>query len=313
MLKVGLVGVGHFGKLHLKALKKIKNIKLIGFYDINPQTSAEVEKHYNVCSFKTYKKLIEECDVIDIVTPTSEHYNCAYEAIKAQKHFFIEKPLTDDLKTAEKLIELAYEAGVKAQVGHIERFNPAFLAVEDIICKPKYIEAIRLQPFLKRSLDVSVILNLMIHDIDLIQEIVKSKIRKIYASGAKVVTDSIDLANARLEFENGCIAHLSTSRIANKNQRMIKIFQKNKCIILDLFSKKVEILEAFLTKNQNKTETNLVTHQPQVQQIDSIEAELVSFFDSIINNQKPKVTLEDGFYALKTAFTINEIILKNSY
>ncbi|MCX7954139.1 MAG: Gfo/Idh/MocA family oxidoreductase [Bacteroidales bacterium] len=310
-LKVGIVGVGHFGKLHLKALKNIKTIELVGFYDIDPIVQKEVAEVFNVKSFNSYKELIKNCDVIDIVTPTVTHFECAYEAIKAQKHIFIEKPVTHTVKKAEQLIKLADEAGIKAQVGHIERFNPAYLSIENYINEPKFIEANRLQPFTNRSLDISVILNLMIHDIDIILNIVNSKISKIRASGAKVATNFIDVANVRIEFENGCIAHLSTSRIATSNLRIFKIFQKNSCITIDFLNKKSEIISAKTIEDNDKISTFIESFYPEIINFNAIEVELNSFFEAIINNTTPKITLEHGLNALKIAMDINDIILKN--
>lgn len=310
-LKVGIVGVGHFGKLHLKALKNIKNIELVGFYDIDPIVQKEVEEAFDVKSFSSYKELLKNCDVIDIVTPTVTHFECAYEAIKSQKHIFIEKPMTHNIKTAEQLIKLVEEAGVKVQIGHIERFNPAYLSIESYINEPKFIEATRLQPFTNRSLDISVVLNLMIHDIDIILHIINSKISKIRASGAKVATNFIDVANVRIEFENGAIAHLSTSRIATKNLRLFKIFQKNSCITIDFLNKRSEIISAKTIEENGKISTFIDSFYPEIINSNAIEVELTSFFDSIINNTTPKITIEHGYNALKIAMEINDAILKN--
>jgi len=307
-LRVGVIGAGHFGKYHIKALKNISDIELIGFYDIDPAVQHLVSKEYDIKAYPSYDSILNDVDIVDIVTPTVNHFESACEAIRRQKHVFIEKPVTHTVETAEKLIELADEAGVKVQVGHIERFNPAFLAVEHIISKPLYIEAHRLQPFTLRSLDVSVVLNLMIHDLDIIFNIVKSNIKKISANGAIVATNTPDVANARLEFENGCVAHLTASRISLDNLRIIKIFQKESAIKIDFLNKKSEIIYAKLNNNENASVSSieLKSEYPEIKPKNAIEEELKSFFAAIKNNTTPIVTLEHGYFALKIAFDILE-------
>ncbi|MCX7863377.1 MAG: Gfo/Idh/MocA family oxidoreductase [Bacteroidales bacterium] len=305
-LKIGVIGAGHFGKYHIKALQLLPEVELVGFFDINPLVQETVSKEFQIKSYPSYEAILKDIDIVDIVTPTISHYECAIEAIKQQKHVFIEKPVTHDLESAEKLIKFAYEAGVKVQVGHIERFNPAFLSVEPLIHKPVYIEAHRLQPFTQRSLDVSVVLNLMIHDLDIILHVVKSNIRKISASGATIATNMPDVANARIEFENGCIAHLTSSRISIDNLRTLKIFQKENAITIDFLNKKSEIIFARLLDHNSSLSSSieLRSEYPSIVQNNAILEELKAFLYSIEQNTTPIVTLEHAYQALKVAFDI---------
>ncbi len=307
-LKIGVIGAGHFGKYHIKALKNIPNVELVGFYDIDPVVQKIVSNEYQIKSYFSYEEILNDVDIVDIVTPTVSHYDCAVEAIRRRKHVFIEKPVTHTVETAEKLINLAYEAGIKAQVGHIERFNPAYLAVESIINKPVFIEAHRLQPFTNRSLDVSVVLNLMIHDLDIILHIVKSNIKKINASGAAIATNMPDVANARIEFENGCVAHLTSSRISVENLRNLKIFQKESSITIDFLNKRAEIIYAKLhdLMDESPSSIELRSEYPIIEPNNAILEELKSFIYSIENDTMPTVTLEHGYQALKVAFEIME-------
>jgi predicted dehydrogenase len=307
-LKIGVIGAGHFGKYHIKALKNIPNVELVGFYDIDPVVQKIVSNEYQIKSYFSYEEILNDVDIVDIVTPTVSHYDCAVEAIRRRKHVFIEKPVTHTVETAEKLINLAYEAGIKAQVGHIERFNPAYLAVESIINKPVFIEAHRLQPFTNRSLDVSVVLNLMIHDLDIILHIVKSNIKKINASGAAIATNMPDVANARIEFENGCVAHLTSSRISVENLRNLKIFQKESSITIDFLNKRAEIIYAKLhdLMDESPSSIELRSEYPIIEPNNAILEELKSFIYSIENDTIPTVTLEHGYQALQVAFEIME-------
>ena len=307
-LRIGVIGAGHFGKYHINAIKQLSNVELVGFYDIDPLVQATVSKQYNIKSYSSYEAILQDVDIVDIVTPTVTHYECAIEAIRQQKHVFIEKPVCHSVETAEKLMQLAYEAGIKVQVGHIERFNPAFLAVENLITRPMFIEAQRLQPYTERSLDVSVVLNLMIHDLDIILHIVNSNIKKISASGATVATQLPDVANARIEFENGCVAHITASRISVDNLRTIKIFQRENAITIDFLNKKSEIIYAKLNENpsQSLSYIELRSERPSVITNNAILDELKAFIQAIENNTTPIVTLEHAHYALKIAFEILE-------
>ena len=227
MLKVGVLGAGHLGKIHLKLLKELKkDYEVIGFYDPDRENAKKVNREFRVKAFKKIEDLISESEVINIVTPTLSHFDCAIQAIKAHKHVFIEKPITNTTEEAETLMKLSREAGVKVQVGHVERFNPAFTAAQPYCNHPMFIEAHRLAEFNPRGTDVPVVLDLMIHDIDIILSIAKSNIKKISASGVSVVSDTPDIANARIEFDNGCVANITASRMSLKNMRKTRIFQK---------------------------------------------------------------------------------------
>lgn len=226
MIKLGVLGVGHLGNIHLKCLQEISSIELVGFYDPDDQAAQKVIDSYSIFRFDSYNDLLQQCDAIDIVTPTSSHFALATQAIKAHKHVFIEKPLTATISEAKALIDLAQQQSVKVQVGHVERFNPAFLAVQHISLQPLFIEAHRLAMFNPRGTDVSVVLDLMIHDLDLVLSMVNAPLQSLSASGVAVVSKNLDIANVRLEFENGCVANLTASRISMKQMRKIRLFQK---------------------------------------------------------------------------------------
>mgnify|MGYP002822408853 CR=1 FL=1 len=243
MLKIGVIGAGHLGKIHIKLIKESNDeYELVGFYDVNPENAQKVAKEFQITPYDDIDKLIDDCQVVDIVTPTLSHYDCASKALKKSKHVFIEKPLTNTVEEAKKLMLLAEEANVKVQVGHVERFNPAFLAAKEYITRPMFIETHRLAQFNPRGTDVSVVLDLMIHDLDIILSLVKANIRKISASGVAVVSNTPDIANARIEFDNGCVANLTASRISLKNMRKSRFFQKDAYISVDFLEKEVQIV-----------------------------------------------------------------------
>lgn len=314
MLKIGLLGAGHLGKIHLKCIKLVDEFELIGFYDPDPEKVKDVISEHSIKSFDSITELINACDVVDIVTPTVSHYSCASEAIKKSKHVFIEKPIATTPDQAFQLIELASEADVKVQVGHVERFNPAFTAIRDQINKPMFIETHRLAQFNPRGTDVPVVLDLMIHDIDIILSVVKSKIRKINASGVNVVSDTPDIANVRLEFDNGAVANLTASRISLKNMRKSRFFQRDAYITVDFLEKVAEIVKMeeidhvpddpfamILDLGNNKKKRRIIFEKPEISEINAIEEELRSFSKSIIHNIAPSVTIDDGYQALLVA------------
>lgn len=327
MQRIGVIGAGHFGKYHLKALKDISEFELVGFYDIDKLVSEDVRSTFNIKAFPSYEALLDEIDIVDIVVPTVSHYECAVEAIRRQKNVFIEKPVTSSLTDAENLIKLAEEASVKVQVGHIERFNPAFIAAIPYINNPMFIEIHRLQPFTNRSTDISVVLNLMIHDIDIVLSTVNSNIKKISASGVKVITSTPDIANARLEFENGCVANITASRIALKNIRRCRFFQKETGITVDFLNKTTEIIsiskqndngthngKEHEERKENDSPGKLYKIRPEIQQKNAITEEMLSFMKSINENSTPVVTLYDGFKALQVAHEIiGKVRLSNEF
>ena len=312
MLKVGVLGAGHLGKIHLRLLNQSEKYELVGFYDANEKYAEEVAEEFNYKNFKTIDALLQEVDVIDIVTPTLSHYNTAVKAVEAGKHFFVEKPITNTVEEAEQLTKMAKAKGVKGQVGHVERFNPAFQAVNDKIDHPMFIEAHRLAEFNPRGTDVPVVLDLMIHDIDAILSVVKSKVKKVNASGVSVISDTPDIANARIEFENGCVANLTASRISLKNMRKSRFFQRDAYISVDFLEKKCDVVKmkdapqqpdefAMILQNAEGVKKQIYFDNPEVDENNAILDELETFADAINNNTTPIVTLEQGTEALRVA------------
>ena len=243
MLNVGVLGAGHLGKIHLRLLNQSKKYNLVGFYDADPDNAQKVVEEFGYKYFDTIDALIDAVDVVDIVTPTLSHYKCAKQAISKSKHIFIEKPITNTVEEAETIRTLVAEHNVKGQVGHVERFNPAFIGIKEQIENPMFIETHRLAEFNPRGTDVPVVLDLMIHDIDIILSVVNSPVKHISASGVSVISETPDIANARIEFKNGCVANLTASRISLKNMRKTRFFQKDAYISVDFLEKKCEVVK----------------------------------------------------------------------
>ena len=317
MLKIGVLGAGHLGKIHLRLLNQSDKFDLVGFYDENQENGAKIEKEFGYKQFDTIAKLIHAVDVIDIVTPTLSHYKCAKVSIKSGKHVFIEKPISNSVAEAEEIIALAVEYNVKGQVGHVERFNPAFIATKNKIENPMFIETHRLAEFNPRGTDVPVVLDLMIHDIDAILSVVKSKVKNIHASGVSVISDSPDISNARIEFENGCVANLTASRISLKNMRKSRFFQKDAYISVDFLEKKCEVVKMkdapqtpgdfdMILQNAEGLKKQIYFENPDIAANNAILDELESFANAINTNTNPVVTLEDGTNALRVAYQIIE-------
>jgi predicted dehydrogenase len=315
MLKVGVLGAGHLGKIHLRLLQQSEKFELVGFYDENQENGAKIAAEFGYTQFETIAKLIHAVDVIDIVTPTLSHYKCARVAIKSGKHVFIEKPISNTVEEAEEIIALANEYNVKGQVGHVERFNPAFIATKNMIENPMFIETHRLAEFNPRGTDVPVVLDLMIHDIDAILSVVKSKVKIVHASGVSVISETPDIANARIEFENGCVANLTASRISLKNMRKSRFFQKDAYISIDFLEKKCEVVKMknapevpgdfdMILQNAEGIKKQIYFANPEVAPNNAILDELDSFADAINNNTNPVVTLQDGTEALRLAYMI---------
>ena len=313
MLKVGVVGCGHLGKIHAKLLSQSENYKLIGIYDKDNEESIRVSNEFKCTSFESFDSLLDSVDVIDIVAPTPFHFNYAKQAINKNKHVFIEKPVCTTSKESEELIKLGDLKNVKIQVGHVERFNPAFTKVESEISKPMFIESHRLAKFNPRGTDVSVVLDLMIHDIDIILKTVDSKVRDILSSGVSVISETPDIANARIEFENGCVANLTASRVSLKNMRKTRFFQTGKYISVDFLNKESEIIEIDSDNNAtpimtlelaNGIKKNIVFNKPKIKENNAILDELNSFAESINKNKVPKVNITDGHNALDIALKI---------
>ena len=312
MLKAGVLGAGHLGKIHLKLLNQSEKFELVGFYDPVKENAVKVADEFGYHIFDSIEELVEAVDVVDIVTPTLNHYECAKMAIKNGKHIFIEKPITKTVAEAEELRDLVKKLNVRGQVGHVERFNPAFLAVKDKIENPMFIEAHRLAEFNPRGTDVPVVLDLMIHDIDIILSVVNSKVKNVHASGVTVISDTPDIANARLEFENGCVANLTASRISMKNMRKSRFFQKNAYISVDFLEKKCEVVKmkdvpedpdefAMILQNAEGIKKQIYFDNPTIKNNNAILDELESFAEAINNNTTPVVSLQQGTEALRIA------------
>lgn len=315
MLKVGVLGAGHLGKIHLKLLSQSPKYELVGFYDPDRATAQKVSEEFGYKSFNTVQELLNEVDVVDIVTPTLAHWQAARDAIAQKKHIFIEKPIANTVQEAEEMRKLVAEHGVRGQVGHVERFNPAFIAAQEAISAPMFIEAHRLAEFNPRGTDVPVVLDLMIHDIDIILSVVQSKVKNVEASGVSVLSHSPDIANARIEFENGCVANLTASRISLKNMRKTRFFQKDAYISVDFLEKKTEIVRMkpapqnpadfdLILQNAEGERKQIYFEHPRITPNNAILDELESFADAILNNTTPAVTLAQGTEALRVAHLI---------
>ncbi len=318
-LRAGIFGLGHLGKIHLKVLKEICNerndIEIAGIFDSNNESNASISEENKFSVNNSADELIGKIDIAIIVTPTSSHYELASKTISAGINTFIEKPVTDTTEEANKLLKLAEGKDVKIQIGHIERFNPAILALDNYKLSPMFIETHRLSQFNPRGTDVSVIQDLMIHDIDIILNLVKSKVKKIDANGVAIITDKIDIANARIQFENGCVANITASRISMNKMRKMRLFQKSAYISIDFLQNSSEVFKigdgtgensiALTEFEQGNKNIKIFYERPPVKEVNSMKYEVNKFIDAIINNEEPIVTLEDGLQALEVA---NEIV-----
>jgi predicted dehydrogenase len=325
MLRVGVVGVGHLGQHHVRIFSKMTNCELVGIFDKNIKRAAEIATKFNTRIFKNYQDLLNNIDAIDISATTTYHYDLAKDALLAGKHVFVEKPITAELWQAEELLKIADEKSLKIQVGHIERFNPVMIDSADIIKNPIFIESHRIAPFNTRGSDVPVILDLMIHDIDLILSFIDSKIKNINASGLSLFTNSIDIANARLEFENGAIANVTSSRVALKKERKIRFFQKDAYISANFQDQEISVvkkskdLESILAKMMiaggdikadDLVDTKFIDSSNHEK--DALTLELESFVEAIKNNQEPIVNGQAGLRALRIALKIVTLIEGNN-
>ena len=314
MLKIGVFGSGHLGKIHIRLLLELtEQFEVVGFYDPSDENAAEVIEKFQLKRFQSMQELLDAVECVDIVTPTLTHAELASMALRNSKHVFIEKPVTETVDEARSLMGLAREANVKVQVGHVERFNPAFQAAVPFLTKPMFIETHRLAQFNPRGTDVPVVLDLMIHDLDIILSVVKSGVKRISASGVAVVSDTPDITNARIEFDNGCVANLTASRISMKNMRKSRFFQKDAYISVDFLTKELEVvrmetvegepnpLDIVFDMGEGKPVKKIYFDKPDIGEINAIKEELNSFHDAIVNDTTPLVSLEDGFRALDVA------------
>ena len=319
-VRVAVIGVGHLGSIQAKLYKEVPEAGLVGIYDIDQEKAQKLAHELGVKAFRSLDELWPEVDAVNVVTPTTTHYQIAKEALNQGKHVFIEKPVTEKTMQAEELKNIAQEKNRIIQVGHVERFNPAILSLADVPIQPIFIEAHRLAMFNPRGTDVAVVLDLMIHDIDLILHFIKSNPTRILANGVGVVSDTIDIANARIEFENGCVANLTASRISAKKMRKMRIFQKDAYISMDFND---GVADIFYLENQGHSLFENGTLALSLGQIDAgsvkkdikynrlhrdnvnpLKEELVSFIDAVKNGLKPAVTIDEGLSALKLAYNI---------
>jgi predicted dehydrogenase len=320
MLKIGVFGVGHLGKFHLNNWKQMDDVAITGFYDPSNENATVVAKQYQLKRYTKIDELLDACDAVDIVAPTTAHFELSKKAILKSKHVFVEKPLANTMEEAKELLKLSKEANIKFQVGHIERFNPAFLAAQDYNLSPMFIEVHRLAQFNPRGTDVSVILDLMIHDIDIILSLVKSTVKSISASGVSVMSDTPDIANVRIEFDNGCVANLTSSRISMKKMRKMRLFQKDSYISIDFLDKKTEVIKLKSPGDKNvfafdietpKGKKTIAISAPVIPEGNALKMELESFRNSIVNNTNTLVSELDGYMAMDVAHQILEKIGRN--
>ncbi len=317
MLKIGVLGVGHLGKFHLNNWQEIADTKLVGFFDPDDANAKQVEEKYALKRYLSAEALMDDCDAVDIVAPTIYHFELCSMALRKGRHVFVEKPLANTMEEARTLVKLARESNLRFQVGHVERFNPAFLALKNEQLNPMFIEVHRLAQFNPRGTDVSVILDLMIHDIDIILNLVKSNVAYISANGVAVMSDTPDIANVRIEFDNGCVANLTSSRISLKKMRKMRIFQKDAYIGIDFLEKKTEVIRLDTPGDKNMITFDIETNHgkktiaianPVILEGNAIKMELEAFCDAIRNNTETPVTILDGFSAMEVAHKILEKI-----
>ena len=313
--------MGHLGKFHLNNWKEIKAAELVGFYDPDDNIAKEVSEKYQIPRFAEAERLMDACDLVDIIAPTPFHFTLCEKAIRKGKHVFVEKPLAGTMEEARELVQLVKESNVKLQVGHVERFNPAYLAIQSLQLNPMFIEVHRLAQFNPRGTEVSVILDLMIHDIDIILSLVKSEVKHISASGVAVMTETPDIASVRIEFNNGCVANLTSSRISMKKMRKMRLFQKDAYIGIDFLNKKTEIIKlktpqdvdvfAFDIETPGGKKT-IALSNPAVPEVNAIRMELEKFCEAILNNTPTRVSEVDGFRAMDIAHQILRKIKHNT-
>lgn len=317
VVRIGVFGVGHLGKIHVRLLKEVEGYEIVGFYDPDDTNAHKAEKEFGITRFTTAADLIETCDAIDIVSPTTTHFAIAKQAIKSGKHVFIEKPLSSTVKEARELVELVDEARVKAMVGHVERFNPALLGLNKKILKPMFIEVHRLAEFNPRGTDVSVVLDLMIHDIDIILSLVKANVKRVSASGVAILSKTPDIANARIEFDNGCVANVTASRVSVKSMRKMRIFQPGAYISMDFLKKKSDMFRIEDKKPAEDAETNhfeldlpdntkkYITYETvDKKDVNAIKMELELFHKSIVQDKPVPVSVLEGYNAMHVAQSI---------
>ncbi len=312
MLKIGVFGAGHLGKIHIDHWKQIPGTSLIGFYEANDSDAGSVLEQEGVKRYQDPDQLIADIDLADIVAPAAVHFEIAKKCLLSQKHIFIEKPLTQSLGEAAELVALVNEANVKCQVGYVERYNPALLALSGKVLQPMFIEVHRLAQFGSQASAVSVIMDLMIHDIDIVMHMVKSPVRRISASGVAVINEAADIANARIEFDNGCVANLTSSRISLNNMQKMRIFQRDAYIGINFLDKKTEIISlkdaggsagtsGFPLEMPNGNKKIISVDAADVKASDAMRMQLEDFADAVLNDRPVRVSIYDGFQAMDVA------------
>ncbi len=320
-VRVGVVGVGHLGRLHALLYKNVPRAQLAGVFDISPETAAAVARETGCRAFETYRDLLAHVDAVNVVVPTTQHFSVAAEALRLGKHVFIEKPITSSLQEADELIRLARENRCLIQVGHIERFNQAMRALSTVPLNPRFIESHRLATFNPRGTDVAVVLDLMIHDIDIILTLVNSPVARIDANGVAVISGEPDIANARITFENGCVANVTASRISQKKMRKMRLFEKDSYVSIDFLQGLTERFRLVAQLPDEEQQTGVIMgklegkrtryvyyERLQAPEGNALQIELEEFVDAIVTGRKPHVTAEDGRNALAVATQIADII-----
>ncbi|MBS1646892.1 MAG: Gfo/Idh/MocA family oxidoreductase [Bacteroidetes bacterium] len=314
MIKIGVIGVGHLGSIHLSLLKERNEFEVIGFFDTDAERAEQVGRTFSIKHYAHYTDLLKVCDAIDIVCPTPFHFEYAQQAIKEGKHLFIEKPATLHPKETKQLEQLANEAGIIAQVGHVEQFNPAWLAAKPHFANPIFIHAERSALYNPRGTDVSVVLDLMIHDIDLVLSIVKSNVKKVQAQGISVLCSTHDIAHARIDFDNGAVANLSASRVAMENKRRVHVLQEESVIDIDLLNKsaqKASFFEPLSPQESGKIiadreEKKIIQTSLTIKPVNAISHELELFARAIKSRINPEVSLSEAYLTMRTAQQIIE-------
>lgn len=314
--KIVLVGLGYIGKIHLKILNENPNWELVGVYDVNTTLCKELASKYNIKAFANLEEVFDNCQVLDIAAPSSTHFEIAKQAIINGKHVFIEKPVTSNIKEAKQLQNYINEAGIYFQVGHLERFNPAFIAAKPYLINPMFIEIHRLAQYNPRGTDVSVVLDLMMHDLDLVLNIVKANVKKIHVSGCNLVSKTADIINARIEFENGCVANITTNRLAFKNVRKFRVFTKNHFVSINLLDKITEVIKIkdaglnsknlLLDPGNGAQKKEIVFEHPIILPTNAINEELNTLFDCINLNKKTIVGIDEAIRVLELVTEIEE-------
>ena len=316
-INIGIIGTGHLGSFHIEQYKKIENVNIIGFTDINDTQIHQIKNKHNITYFDNLEKLLANCDAVSIATPTTTHFKVAKKALEMNCHVLIEKPITQNIAEAKKLVKISEEKKLIIQVGHIERFNPAFYSLINEQFNPLFIESDRLAPFNVRGTDVDVILDLMIHDIDIVLSLVKSKVKEIRASGISVLSNNIDTASARVEFHNGCVANMTASRISQKKIRKFRFFEDSSYTTIDFLNPSIEkyiLSDNMPDNNQSYVVMNnikgkyILYEKCQIAHHNALKKELQNFIESIVNVKKPIIDGYSGLEALKLAIKIQDSI-----